>query len=105
MMTVNLDAVFWTFRAAVQHMLARAETGDAGGSLLVTSSTSAIDGAALTAMRSPWKVRVAGWTLAPRRPPRTRSTKSANSKVRSKGCSSRRRAMAPAMRRAFFSSP
>lgn len=44
-MTVNLDAVFWTFRAAVQHMLARAETGDAGGSLLVTSSTSAIDGA------------------------------------------------------------
>ncbi|MFM2300923.1 MAG: hypothetical protein RLZZ84_659 [Pseudomonadota bacterium] len=44
-MTVNLDAVFWTFREAAKHMIARAETGDAGGSLLVTSSTSAIDGA------------------------------------------------------------
>lgn len=44
-MTVNLDAVFWTFRAATQHMIARAGNGDAGGSLLVTSSTSAIHGA------------------------------------------------------------
>ncbi len=43
--TVNLDAVFWTFRETVRHMVARAEAGDAGGSLLVTSSTSAIHGA------------------------------------------------------------
>jgi NAD(P)-dependent dehydrogenase (short-subunit alcohol dehydrogenase family) len=43
--TVNLDAVFWTFREACKHMVARARAGDAGGSLLVTSSTSAIDGA------------------------------------------------------------
>jgi NAD(P)-dependent dehydrogenase (short-subunit alcohol dehydrogenase family) len=43
--TVNLDAVFWTFREACKHMVARAQGGDTGGSLLVTSSTSAIDGA------------------------------------------------------------
>lgn len=44
-MTVNLDAVFWTFREALKHMVARSEAGDMGGSLLVTSSTSAIHGA------------------------------------------------------------
>jgi NAD(P)-dependent dehydrogenase (short-subunit alcohol dehydrogenase family) len=43
--TVDLDAVFWTFREAVRHMKARAEAGDPGGSLVVTSSTSAIHGA------------------------------------------------------------
>ena len=43
--TVNLDAVFWTFREATRHMVERAEAGDTGGSLLVTSSTSAIHGA------------------------------------------------------------
>lgn len=43
--TVNLDAVFWTFREAAKHMVERAQAGDAGGSLLVTSSTSAIHGA------------------------------------------------------------
>jgi NAD(P)-dependent dehydrogenase (short-subunit alcohol dehydrogenase family) len=43
--TVNLDAVFWTFREATRHMVERAEAGDPGGSLLVTSSTSAIHGA------------------------------------------------------------
>ena len=42
---VNLDAVFWTFREATKHMIERAEAGDPGGSLLVTSSTSAIHGA------------------------------------------------------------
>ncbi len=42
---VNLDAVFWTFREACRHMVARAAAGDPGGSLLVTSSVSAIDGA------------------------------------------------------------
>ena len=44
-MAVNLDGVFWTFRAAARHMKERAGKGDAGGSLLVTSSTSAIHGA------------------------------------------------------------
>jgi len=43
--TVNLDAVFWTFREAAKHMVERAQAGDPGGSLLVTSSTSAIHGA------------------------------------------------------------
>ena len=43
--TVNLDAVFWTFREAVKPMLARSQAGEPGGSLLVTSSTSAIHGA------------------------------------------------------------
>jgi NAD(P)-dependent dehydrogenase (short-subunit alcohol dehydrogenase family) len=43
--TVNLDAVFWTFREAAKHMVERARAGDPGGSLLVTSSTSAIHGA------------------------------------------------------------
>jgi NAD(P)-dependent dehydrogenase (short-subunit alcohol dehydrogenase family) len=42
---INLDAVFWTFREACKHMVERAKGGDPGGSLLVTSSTSAIDGA------------------------------------------------------------
>ncbi len=43
--TVNLDAVFWTFREAAKHMVERSENGDKGGSLLVTSSVSAIHGA------------------------------------------------------------
>lgn len=43
--TVNLDAVFWTFREAAKHMVERARAGDPGGSLAVTSSTSAIHGA------------------------------------------------------------
>ena len=42
---VNLDAVFWTFREALKHMVERANAGDPGGSLVVTSSTSAIHGA------------------------------------------------------------
>lgn len=43
--TVDLDAVFWTFREALKSMVARSQAGDPGGSLLVTSSTSAIHGA------------------------------------------------------------
>ena len=43
--TTNLDAVFWTFREACKHLVERARTGDPGGSLVVTSSTSAIHGA------------------------------------------------------------
>ncbi len=43
--TINLDAVFWTLREACRHMVARAQAGEPGGSLLVTSSTSALHGA------------------------------------------------------------
>ena len=41
-MRVNLDGVFFTFRAASRHMIARG----AGGSLAVTASTAAVEGAA-----------------------------------------------------------
>jgi NAD(P)-dependent dehydrogenase (short-subunit alcohol dehydrogenase family) len=44
-MAVNLEGVFWTLREAARHMKARAVAGDPGGSLLVTSSTSALHGA------------------------------------------------------------
>ncbi|WBH17023.1 SDR family NAD(P)-dependent oxidoreductase [Sphingomonas radiodurans] len=44
-LAVNLDGVFWTLRAAAKHMVARADSGDRGGSLLATSSTSAVHGA------------------------------------------------------------
>jgi NAD(P)-dependent dehydrogenase (short-subunit alcohol dehydrogenase family) len=44
--TVNLDAVFWTFREAARHMIERARAGDPGGSLLATSSIGAIRGLA-----------------------------------------------------------
>jgi NAD(P)-dependent dehydrogenase (short-subunit alcohol dehydrogenase family) len=45
-LSVNLDGVFFTFRAACRHMVERAEAGDPGGSLVAISSLSAIDGAA-----------------------------------------------------------
>jgi NAD(P)-dependent dehydrogenase (short-subunit alcohol dehydrogenase family) len=45
-LSVNLDGVFFTFREACKHMVERASAGDPGGSLVVTSSLSAIDGAA-----------------------------------------------------------
>lgn len=44
-MSVNLDGAFWTLREAAKHMVQRSEKGDRGGSLVVTSSTSAIHGA------------------------------------------------------------
>ena len=43
---VNEDAVFWTFREAAKHMIARAKDGDPGGSLVVMASTAGIEGAA-----------------------------------------------------------
>jgi NAD(P)-dependent dehydrogenase (short-subunit alcohol dehydrogenase family) len=46
---VNEDGVFWTFREATKHMMARAEAGDAGGSLVVIASTAGIEGAARNA--------------------------------------------------------
>jgi len=45
-LSVNLDGVFFTFREACKHMVARASEGDMGGSLVVTSSLSARSGAA-----------------------------------------------------------
>jgi NAD(P)-dependent dehydrogenase (short-subunit alcohol dehydrogenase family) len=45
-LSVNLDGVFFTFREACKHMVERAGAGDkAGGSLIVISSLSALDGA------------------------------------------------------------
>lgn len=43
---VNLTGAFLTFRAAAQHMKARAEAGDRGGVLVATASVAAIEGAA-----------------------------------------------------------
>jgi len=45
-LAVNLDGVFFTFRAACRHMIERAGAGDPGGSLVAISSLSAISGAA-----------------------------------------------------------
>ena len=45
-MSVNLEGAFVTCREACRHMVARAKAGDPGGSIIVTSSLSAIDGAA-----------------------------------------------------------
>ena len=45
-LAVNLDGVFFTFRAACRHMVERANAGDPGGSLVAISSLSAIVGAA-----------------------------------------------------------
>jgi len=45
-MSVNLEGAFFTLREACKHMVARAEAGDPGGSIVVTSSLSAISGAA-----------------------------------------------------------
>jgi len=44
-MALNLDGVFWTLREAAKHMVERAKAGDAGGSLVVVSSLSALEGA------------------------------------------------------------
>jgi NAD(P)-dependent dehydrogenase (short-subunit alcohol dehydrogenase family) len=44
-LSVNLDGVFFTCREACKHMVARAGAGDPGGSIMVTSSLSAISGA------------------------------------------------------------
>jgi NAD(P)-dependent dehydrogenase (short-subunit alcohol dehydrogenase family) len=46
---VNEDGVFWTFREAARHMVDRAKSGDATGSLVVVASTAGIEGAARNA--------------------------------------------------------
>lgn len=45
-LSVNLDGVFFTLREACRHMVERAKTGDAGGSLVGVASLAAIEGAA-----------------------------------------------------------
>ena len=45
-LSVNLDGVFFTCREACKHMVARANEGDKGGSIMVTASLAAIEGAA-----------------------------------------------------------
>ncbi|HSZ51893.1 MAG TPA: SDR family oxidoreductase [Caulobacteraceae bacterium] len=45
-LAVNLDGVFFTCREACKHMTARARGGSPGGSVVVTASLAAIEGAA-----------------------------------------------------------
>ncbi len=45
-MAVNLEGAFFTCRAACRHMIERAGAGDPGGSIAVTASLAAIEGAA-----------------------------------------------------------
>jgi NAD(P)-dependent dehydrogenase (short-subunit alcohol dehydrogenase family) len=45
-LAVNLDGVFFTCREACKHMSARARAGSPGGSVVVTASLAAIEGAA-----------------------------------------------------------
>ncbi len=45
-LSVNLDGVFFTCREACKHMAERARAGDPGGSIAVTASLAAIEGAA-----------------------------------------------------------
>jgi NAD(P)-dependent dehydrogenase (short-subunit alcohol dehydrogenase family) len=45
-MAVNLDGVIYTLREACRHMKARAEAGDAGGSVVAVASLGALFGAA-----------------------------------------------------------
>ena len=44
-LSVNLDGVFFTLREACKHIAERARGGDPGGSLVITSSVSAVHGA------------------------------------------------------------
>ena len=45
-LSVNLDGSFWTMREVARHMVARAENGDPGGSLVGVASIAAVEGAA-----------------------------------------------------------
>lgn len=44
-LAIDLEGALWTLREAARHMVARAEAGDPGGSLVTTSSVSAVRGA------------------------------------------------------------
>ena len=45
-MSVNLDGVFFTYQAALRHMVERSEQGDPGGRLVAVSSLASVSGAA-----------------------------------------------------------
>jgi NAD(P)-dependent dehydrogenase (short-subunit alcohol dehydrogenase family) len=45
-LSVNLDGTFFTFKAALRHMVARAEAGDPGGRLVAVSSLASVSGPA-----------------------------------------------------------
>ncbi len=47
-LSVNLDGVFYTYQAALRHMVERARAGDAGGRLVAVSSLASVSGAALS---------------------------------------------------------
>jgi NAD(P)-dependent dehydrogenase (short-subunit alcohol dehydrogenase family) len=59
-MGVNFDGVFWTLREAGKAMIARANAGDPGGSLLVVSSGAALRGASRGADYSASKAAILG---------------------------------------------
>ena len=44
-LSIDLEGALWTLREVARHMVARAEAGDPGGSLVSTSSVSAVRGA------------------------------------------------------------
>lgn len=46
LMDLNVNSVFYMLREAARHMIARAEAGDAGGSIVITGSLSTIAGLA-----------------------------------------------------------
>ena len=52
-LSVNLDGVFFTLREACRHMVERAKTGDAGGSLVGIASLAAIEGSVETSAKHP----------------------------------------------------
>jgi len=61
---VNEDGVFWTFREATKHMIDRAKSGDATGSLVVVASTAGIEGAARNSAYGATKGAVMSMTRA-----------------------------------------
>jgi NAD(P)-dependent dehydrogenase (short-subunit alcohol dehydrogenase family) len=61
---VNEDGVFWTFREAAKHMIDRARSGDATGSLVVVASTAGIEGAARNSAYGATKGAVMSMTRA-----------------------------------------
>jgi len=57
---VNLDGVFLTFREALRHMVARADIGDPGGSLIGIASMAALNGASHNQAYSASKAAIIG---------------------------------------------
>ena len=45
-LSINLDGVFFTYQAALRHMVARSKAGDPGGRLVAVSSLASVSGAA-----------------------------------------------------------